>query len=156
MKNTIQNISIALLSLAVITFSSCKKYLDVNENPNTAEEPPINGLLANTTYSTAYNVFSAANITSYDTQYLASPNPASDLDIYNTINTSDTWTGVYDNDLSKYRYGFYNIMTDLYDMKRFAAQKSLNAYIAVSDILMALHLSMATNLWGDIPYTEAF
>ena len=87
---------------------------------------------------------------------LLHPNPASDLDIYNTTNTSDTWTGVYDNDLSKYRYGFYNIMTDLYDMKRFASQKGLNAYIAVSDILMALHLNMATNFWGDIPYTEAF
>jgi len=156
MKNSIQNISIILLTLFIITFSSCKKYLDINQNPNAAEEPPINGLLANTTYSTAYNVYSAGNITSYYTQYLASPNPASDLDIYSTTNTSDTWTGVYDDDLSKYRYGFLNIMTDLYDMKRFAAQKDLNAYVAVSDILMALHLSMATNLWGDIPYSEAF
>ncbi|HEY6976646.1 MAG TPA: SusD/RagB family nutrient-binding outer membrane lipoprotein [Chitinophagaceae bacterium] len=156
MKNIIQNISIALFALVIITLSSCKKYLDINQNPNAAEEPPINGLLANTTYSTAYNVYSAGNITSYYTQYLSSPNPASDVDIYNTINTSDTWTGVYDYDLSKYRYGFYNIMTDLYDMRKFAAQKGLNAYIAVSDILMALHLNMATNLWGDIPYTEAF
>ena len=88
MKNSIQNISIILLTLFIITFSSCKKYLDINQNPNAAEEPPINGLLANTTYSTAYNVYSAGNITSYYTQYLASPNPASDLDIYNTTNTS--------------------------------------------------------------------
>jgi len=121
MKNRIQNISIAISLLVLTTLSSCKKYLDINQNPNAAEEPPINGLLANTTYSTAYNVFGASNITSYYTQYLASPNPASDVDIYNTINTSDAWTGIYDDDLSKYRYGFYNIMTDLYDMKRFAA-----------------------------------
>ena len=25
---------------------SCKKYLDINQNPNGASEPPINGLLA--------------------------------------------------------------------------------------------------------------
>jgi hypothetical protein len=156
MKNTIQNITIGILASVMIIFSSCKKYLDINQNPNAAEEPPINGLLANTTYSTAYNVFSVSNTTSYYTQYLASPNPASDVDIYNTINTNDIWKGVYDNDLSKYRYGFFNIMTDLYDMKKFAVLKGLNAYIGVSDILMALHLNMATNLWGDIPYSEAF
>jgi hypothetical protein len=90
MKNSVQIISTIILSLFIITLSSCKKYLDINQNPNAAEEQPINGLLANTTYSTAYNVYSAGNITSYYTQYLASPNTAGDVDIYNTINTSDT------------------------------------------------------------------
>ena len=97
-----------LLSLCMLTaVSSCKKYLDINQNPNAAEEPPINGLLANTTYNTAYDVYSASNYTSYYVQYLASPSTASDVDVYNTINPSTTW------------YRFYNIMTDLYDMKRF-------------------------------------
>lgn len=128
----------------IVFFSGCKKYLDVNKNPNAAEEPPIAGLLANTTYNTAYNVFSASNFTSYYTQYLSSPNTGSDVDIYNTVDPSGTW------------YGFYNIMTDLYDMKRFATAKGLHAYVGVADILMALHLNMATNLWGDIPYTQAF
>src|SRR4051794_23930055 len=130
--------------LLIAAFSSCKKYLDINKNPNASVEPPINGLLANTTYNTAYNVFNASNYTSYYVQYLASPNPASDVDIYNTVDPSKTWKG------------FYNIMTDLYDMKRSAVQKGSNAYTGVADILMALHINMATNLWGDIPYTEAF
>ncbi len=130
--------------LIITAFSSCKKYLDINKNPNAAEEPPIGGLLANTTYNTAYNVFNASNYTSYYAQYLASPNTASDVDIYNTVDPSSTW------------YGFYNIMTDLYDMRRFAAEKGLNSYIGVADILMALHLNMATNMWGDIPYSQAF
>lgn len=124
--------------------SSCKKYLDINKNPNAAEEPPISGLLANTTYNTAYDVYSASNYTSYYVQYLASPSTASDVDIYNTVDPSTTW------------HRFYDIMTDLYDMRKFAAQKGLNAYTGVADILMALHLSMATNLWGNIPYSQAF
>lgn len=130
--------------LLLTAFSSCKKYLDINKNPNAAEEPPIGGLLANTTYSTAYNVFNASNYTSYYVQYLASPNTASDVDIYNTVNPGNTWEG------------FYDIMTDIYDMKRFAAQKGLNDHIGIANVLMALHINMATNLWGDIPYTEAF
>lgn len=142
MKKTLLYSIICLFLLAA--FSSCKKYLDINKNPNAGEEPPIGGLLANTTYNTAYNVFRASDYTSYYVQYLASPSTASDVDIYNTVDPSNTW------------YRFYNVMTDLYDMKKFAAEKGLNAYVGVSDILMALHLNMATNLWGDIPYTEAF
>jgi len=142
MKKTIIYISIFIFCL--LTFGSCKKYLDINQNPNAATEAPITGLLANTTYNTAYNVFNASNITSYYVQYLSSPNPGSDVDIYNPIDPSGTWGG------------FYNIMTDLHDMKNYASQKSNNAYIGVADILMALHLNMASNLWGDIPYSQAF
>ncbi len=142
MKQTLIYTAFSLLLLAGV--SSCKKYLDVNDNPNAAEEPPIGGLLANTTYNTAYEVFSASNYTSYYTQYLSSPNTASDVDIYNSVDPSNTW------------YRFYNIMTDLYDMRRFAAERGLHAYTGVADILLALHINMATNLWGDIPYSNAF
>jgi len=128
----------------IALFSSCKKYLDINQNPNAAAEPPINGLLANTTYGTATNIFRASNLTSYYSQYLASPNASGAADVYDNIDASRTWAG------------FYNIMTDLYDMKKFAAQKNLNAYIGVSDILMALHLNTITNLWGNVPYSESF
>ncbi|WP_170970952.1 SusD/RagB family nutrient-binding outer membrane lipoprotein [Ilyomonas limi] len=142
MKKLLRYSTVCLLLLTA--FGSCKKYLDINKNPNAAEEPPISGLLANTTYNTAYEVYSASNYTSYYVQYLASPNPASDVDIYNTVDPSTTW------------YRFYNIMTDLYDMRKFAVQKGQTDHVAISDILMALHINMATNLWGDIPYSEAF
>src|SRR6478735_5354511 len=151
----ILNYSFVLIAFAA-AFSSCKKYLDINENPNAAEEPPINGLLSNATYYTAYNVFEVGNITAYYTQYLSSPNTGSDIDIYNSIDPNSAWRGVYDDNLLKYIYGVYNIMTDLHDMKLLAAEKSLVAYAGVSDILMALHLNMASNIWGDIPYAEAF
>ena len=134
-----------LFAFAIIAFSSCKKYLDINENPNAGEEPPISGLLANTTYRTAVdNVFGISNYTSYYVQYLASPNPGSATDIYDAVDPSGTW----DN--------FYNILTDLYDMRRFGAEKGLNAYVGVADVLLALNINMASNAWGDIPYTNAF
>ncbi|MBS1633170.1 MAG: SusD/RagB family nutrient-binding outer membrane lipoprotein [Bacteroidetes bacterium] len=132
------------LTASLVLFSSCKKYLDINQNPNAAEEPPINGLLANTTYRTAFDVFNASDWTSYYTQYLASSNAGSAGDTYDEVDPSGTWDG------------FYNVMTDLYDLRKFAIEKGQDAYEGVADILMSLHINMATNLWGDIPYSQSF
>ncbi|HEY6083334.1 MAG TPA: SusD/RagB family nutrient-binding outer membrane lipoprotein, partial [Chitinophagaceae bacterium] len=134
----------ALLFLSILFLGGCQKYLDVNQNPNAALEPPIAGLLANTTNLTANNVFSISNWTSYYVQYLASPSVASASDVYEQVDPSGTWGNMY------------NVLTDLHDMRKFAAAKGLNAYIGVSDILTACNLSMAINIWGNIPYSQAF
>lgn len=134
----------ALLFLSILFLGGCQKYLDVNQNPNAALEPPIAGLLANTTNLTANNVFSISNWSSYYVQYLASPSVASASDIYEQVDPSGTWGNIY------------NVLTDLYDMRKFAAAKGLNAYIGVSDILTACNLSMAINIWGNMPYSQAF
>ncbi|MDQ6905136.1 MAG: SusD/RagB family nutrient-binding outer membrane lipoprotein [Bacteroidota bacterium] len=130
--------------LLILVTGGCKKYLDINKNPNAADEPPIAGLLANTTNFTAYNVFNISNYTSYFVQYLASPSVSSSTDTYQQTDPSGAWGGVY------------NVLTDLYDMRRFAQEKGLNAYSGVADILTSCNLSMAINLWGDMPYSEAF
>ncbi len=133
-------------SLLLLSFfiGGCKKYLDINENPNAAAEPPIAGLLANTTNLTAYNVYYISNYTSYYSQYLASPSISGTADTYQQADPSTSWGGIY------------NVMTDLYDMRNFATEKGLNAYSGVADILLATNLSMGINLWGDMPYSEAF
>ncbi len=136
--------SIISCLLLIMVIGGCKKYLNINKNPNGADEPPIAGLLANTTSLTADNVYNISNYTSYYVQYLASPSESSTIDTYQEINPSGTWGGIY------------NVLTDLYDMRRFASGKGLNAYIGVSDILTACNLSMAINIWGDMPYSEAF
>jgi len=142
MKKGIKKIT-AFMMLA-LAFGSCSKYLDINESPNGAVEPPISGLLAHSTYATAYTTFDVSNITSYYAQYLASSGPGSDLDTYNDIDASSTWSYIYD------------AMTDMNRMRGIAISKNLAAYVAVADILTAYNLSITTNLWGDIPYSEAF
>ncbi|MGN6212178.1 SusD/RagB family nutrient-binding outer membrane lipoprotein [Parafilimonas sp.] len=128
----------------VLLLGSCKKYLDINQNPNAALQPPIAGLLANVTNTAAINVFRIADWTSYYTQYLASPSAGASTDTYEDVDASSAWNN------------YYNIMTDLYDMKMQGRENGLNAYIGVSDVLMALHINMASNVWGNIPYSEAF
>jgi hypothetical protein len=133
-----------LLLAAVGTFSSCKKFLDVNKNPNSPTTPPINGLLTRVTQNAALNVYRVANITSYYVQYLASPNTASPTDVYEPIDASSTWTSLYDN------------MTDAYDLEKMAAEQGATQYQGVAKILMAMDLHLVHNLWGAAPYSAAF
>ncbi|MDQ2719102.1 MAG: SusD/RagB family nutrient-binding outer membrane lipoprotein [Bacteroidota bacterium] len=133
----------SLFVLTILT-GGCKKYLDINKNPNAANEPPIAGLLANTTNLTAYNVYNVSNSTSYFVQYLASPSVSSTNDTYQQSDPSGTWGGIY------------NVLTDLYDMRKFGSEKNLLAYAGVSEILTAFNLSMGSNLWGNMPYSQAF
>src|SRR5919112_343197 len=107
--------SCLLLMLGVI--SSCKKYLDVNTNPNQPTKPTINGLLTRVTQSSALNVYRVSTgVTSYYVQYLASSNAASPTDTYDDIDISSTWTYLYDN------------MTDIYDLQQLAKEKTAPQY----------------------------
>lgn len=133
-----------LIILMLTSVVSCKKYLDVNENPNSPTQPPINGLLTKVTHGVAMNVFNVSNITSYYVQYLASPNTASPTDVYEPIDASGTWTALYDN------------MTDIYDLDKLAVAEGATQYQGVAKILMAMELHLVHNLWGAAPYSTAF
>jgi hypothetical protein len=130
--------------VALASVVSCKKFLNVNTNPNSPTAAPINGLLVRTTGQTALNVYRVSNTTSYYVQYLASPNPDAPTDTYDKIDASGTWTSLYDN------------MTDIYDMEKMAKEAGATQYQGVAKILMALNLHHVHNLWGSAPYTQAF
>jgi hypothetical protein len=134
----------ALLFIILILSAGCKKYLDVNENPNATDNPPLPGLLANVTSLTANNSYDLSDWVSYYTQYLASPSEASTNDTYDQADPSGAWGDIY------------NVLTDCYDLNRFAQQNGWKAYSGVADILTACNLSMATNVWGNMPYSQAF
>lgn len=135
---------IGYLFFIVILTMGCDDYLDINESPNGAAIPPINGLLANVTYNTAINTFSIGSTTSFYVQYLASPNEASATDIYERIDTSGSWGDIY------------NILSDIYDMERFAQEDNAAHFTGIAKTLTAINLGMAVDVWGNVPYSEAF
>lgn len=135
---------IIIFSLACLVFTGCEKYLDINQNPNGVPKPTPSALLAGVTNGTALNVFRVGNQVTNYVQYTASPSEASDFDTYGEVDASNTWNNLY------------NTMSDLYVMQHQSNQEGIAAYHGVADILMALNLNMALNLWGDIPYSEAF
>jgi hypothetical protein len=133
------------LLLLLGSIAGCKKYLDVNTNPNQPTKPTINGLLTRVTQNAALNVYRVSTgVTSYYVQYLASSNAASPTDTYDDIDLSSTWTSLYDN------------MTDIYDLQELAKERGAPHYQGVANILMAMDLSLVHMLWGAAPFDQAF
>ena len=132
-----------IVTLAFL-FSGCKKELDINDNPNQAVVPPMNGLLASTTYFTAYNVYRVGNTTSYFVQYLASPNANGASDTYEATSYTTTWQKLYDN------------MTDIHDLIEQARAAGATQHLGAAEVMMAINLEMLNDLWNSVPYTQAF
>lgn len=135
----------SFLLLVIGAISSCKKFLDVNTNPNQPTKPTINGLLTRVTQQSALNVYRVSTgVSSYYVQYLASSNAASPTDTYDDIDVSSTWTSLYD------------VMTDLSDLKLLAAERGATQYEGVANVLLASNLALVHMLWGSAPFTQAF
>ncbi|HRN72716.1 MAG TPA: SusD/RagB family nutrient-binding outer membrane lipoprotein, partial [Ginsengibacter sp.] len=130
MKRYLKLIYLMVIMAAV---SGCEKYLDINANPNASTDPPIQGLLANVTNLTPYNVYYLGNLTSYYVQNLASPSVSGTADTYQQSDPSTAWGSIY------------NTLTDLYDMRKAALEQNLVAYAGVADILTAYNLSLASD-----------
>lgn len=135
-------IMITCCSLLAV-FAGCKKYLDVNDNPNQSAIAPMNGLLASTTYNTGYNVYRIGDFTSYFVQYLASPNAASGSDTYDQVDYSTTWESIY------------NTMADLHDLIQVADSLGAYQHAGTGRIMMAMNLSLINSIWGSVPYKQA-
>ena len=142
MKNIIKNIYLILPLLVV--FTSCEDYLDINDDPNNATEAPLTGLMARVSFETGDNTQNVGAITSFYVQYLASPNEASATDVQEPVAYDQTWFELYD------------VMTDINDMNILARELNATSYLAVGKILKAYNLGLTVDLWGDIPYTDAF
>ena len=123
---------------------SCDSYLDVNENPNNPEDAPITGLMINTTYESAYNVFRVGDITSFFVQHLASPNPGSAGDTMEPVSHNVTW------------FNLFNAMTDIQVMIEKSETQGASHYQGAGQILMAFNLGMAVDVFGNLPITEGF
>ncbi|MBC5992240.1 SusD/RagB family nutrient-binding outer membrane lipoprotein [Pontibacter cellulosilyticus] len=133
-----------LLMGALISLQSCEDYFDLDENPNLVNNPPLPTLLSTTTQKTGLNSQRVGSITSFFVQYLASPVAGSSTDTYEVTDYTSTWDALY------------LAMADIYDMKQKAQEQEAPNYVGVANILMAYHLMLVTDLWGDAPYSEAF
>ena len=132
------------LVIVFLLATGCEEYLDINEDPNNPTSAPLSGLMVNSTLETGQNVYDVGSITSFYVQYLASPNEASSTDIHDEVSYSGTWANLY------------NIMTDLSDLEIQAEEEGATEYLGVAKILKAINLGMTVDLWGNVPYSEAF
>lgn len=141
MKNRILFL-VCIVPAFILSFVGCSDFLGVNDNPNATTEASPSGLLSSSIHSTSQANYSAGSVTSYYVQHFASPS-ASALDRYYEVRMDGTW------------YDVYNTLSDLQDLIDVANQQNSPHYTGAAKVLMAINLGLATDLWGQIPYSEA-
>jgi hypothetical protein len=145
--------SLGVLLTASVTFmTSCQKdFGDVNVNPNQPSDVPVNLLLPSAEASLAYtlggdiaryNAVFTQNVTGADRQFAAY-----NAYVFNEDDFNNLWNNMYADNMN-------DLNTIIQKGKD--ADGSYNAYRGIARILMAYSLSMMTDLYGDVPFREAF
>lgn len=135
--------------LAVImTIGACKKQLDINADPSrlTPEQANMSGLLGSVIQFTSTSFFNVGQYGNVYPQYLAGSNAyEANIDSYNPYGFDNIWE-------SSYR----DAMPNLKDLIDRAETLGAPQYAGIGKLLLALNLMQSTDIWGDLPYSEAF
>jgi len=142
MKN-LKKLNVLLVGTLFMLFTACNGFLNVNDNPNASTTATPAGLLTNVLYQTSQLQYSVSTVTSYYTQQLASPS-GSAVDQQREIHMDGSWAEAY------------NVLTDLKDLDNISEKKGATDYAAIAKIMTAYNLGTATDLWGSMPYSDAF
>lgn len=141
----------------VFSTVGCKKFLDVNVDPNNPLSAPENLLLppiivdisttvAGGSFSTQ-NTSGIAEINAYWMQQLSLNQPLPQFESYKfaTSDAEYTWGEMY-----------INIMQNIKRLGDAAEKNNNHSYGVISKVLMAYSLGVTTDMWGDVPFDEAF
>lgn len=135
--------------MAGVLFTSCKKYLDVNQDPNrplnvgpdvvlTAAEVQLGYTVGGADVALVTGILSQ-QVTGIDRQFTTYNNY-----VFTADNFSNVWGSMY------------QIMLNLKQLKDYSEEKEYKYYAGISGILLAYSIGITTDLWGDVPYTNAF
>ncbi|MVZ63030.1 SusD/RagB family nutrient-binding outer membrane lipoprotein [Sphingobacterium humi] len=145
-KNNILKISVIAFAL---TATSCEKFLDVNDTPNNPLEVPAATLLPTGLAGTAFansNELNRFASTIMSVTAGAGGSPTS-YDRY-----------IIDGDDFGNQWNFELYGGALINYKKLIETAELNnspAYAGIGKIMKAFTFAMATDIWGDVPYSEA-
>ena len=128
-------------------FTSCKKYLDVNKTPNNPLSVPANTLLPEITVAIAFaNGNDLDRVTSALTQHIAGvANQTAAYDVYSL-------DGAFDN---QWNFELYNGAINNAVLLIDKTSATSPVYSGIAKLEMAYAFSVATDLWGDVPYSQA-
>jgi hypothetical protein len=138
--------SIVLL-LTTSLFLSCSNYLDVDKDTDSPTVAPLNYLLTNVEVSvgsvTDFNNYNGTILSVYTHQTCA----REEQDQYGTkvgnINMKNDWDGIY------------LLLTDIETIIKQGSASGDLVYVGVAQMQKAYVMSVAVDLWGDVPYSEA-
>ncbi|SFD61582.1 Starch-binding associating with outer membrane [Chitinophaga sp. CF118] len=138
-----------LFAVILFTGSGCKKFLDVNKNPNNPEDVQESLILSPVEVAIS-DFISAGNapiITQNYVQAIAANQPNPNIGNYQLFNIDldGDWFNVY-----------VTCLNNLRILSNKGEKDSSYNYAGIAKILSAYTLGTATDLWGDIPYSKGF
>lgn len=138
-----------ILGGLLLTSAGCKKYLDINKDPNNPLDVSENLVVPPVELTTSTNIVGGFNGTTiaYWMQQLSLNQPYPDIETY-LIKSADV-----DNTWSFYLYP--NVFENLSQMMAKASAAGHNQYMAIGKILFAYNMAICTDTWGDVPFSEA-
>lgn len=144
MKFKFNNIRLFLgASIAALGLVSCElDDLDINVDPNSASQASLELLLTNAQFEGLSTFGGGLNNSTMGFQAI---NTSSDD--FNFTNSS--WNGTWN-------YLYSGPLKDLEEMIQAADPEVTPRYLGVGQILKAYYFTTMVDLWGDVPYTEAF
>lgn len=129
------------------TMQSCTSELDINVDPNNPAEVPLRTLLTASQVGLGYAIGGEgtrmpASIVQYYAGHRGQP---LDYATYNIApaSTDGTWTYLY------------NVAMDFNEIEKKGTASGDLVYVGVAQILKAYTFSVLTDLFGDVPYSEA-
>lgn len=140
--------SLIAITTGLIFFTSCNKQLDINTDPSRLEpsQATINNLLPSGEQYLASVFYNAGDYGNFYTQYLGGNSAyAANIDSYNPYGFDELWSPAY-----------LSAMPNYHDIITRADQAGAPQYAGIARVMMALTLMQCTDIWGDIPYKEAF
>lgn len=151
MKN-ITKIALGFILISVISLTSCKKWIDtdINVDPNNPTDVPVSLLLPSVEAEMAYTFMGndAVRPTNMWLQYFngwARQSLTQGRYVYKSSDVNNLWSAAYQSNLM-----------DLKQMIDKAEANNSPHYAGVAKVLTAWDLGFLTDLFGDIPYSEAF
>ncbi|MDO5988433.1 SusD/RagB family nutrient-binding outer membrane lipoprotein [Flavivirga amylovorans] len=138
---------ILMFLIVTVSFFGCSRYLDVDTDTDNPTVAPINQLLPNIEITVAlladWNNFSGEVLGTQTHQGVS----RSEQDQYGTkadnITLNNDWNNVY------------LTLTDLETLISQADTEGATVYKGIGQLLKAYMMSVAVDLWGDVPYSEA-
>lgn len=148
MKNLLY-IALSLL-LTSASFTSCNDYMDVNTNPNYPANANLESLLPAAEVGTIAQLgLNGQLIGSLWSQYVTQGNST------NQYNTTVNYSITQDSYNAFWTNAYANTLQDLKVMMSLAEEKKAWNYWVIGKILTAYNYHVLTDLYGDIPFTEA-
>lgn len=138
---------IIIFAACLLSMASCKKFLDVNKNPNSPTDAPAKVLLPTTTIGLGWaNGNELGRAAAIFVQYNAGI--ANNALLYENYNLDGAFGNQWD-------YEVYNGAINNLRLIISKTEDSSPAYSGIAKLQLAYMFSVATDLWGDVPYSQA-